>query len=111
MKLENCWIALILSVLLSISNADSEQHGKIAMSKIGFGTAGLKPNTAEVVKFALSKGVRLIDTAQAQEWYDEEGVGVGVSEFQNENGLIERHEIEDLLCCRFHIFEGKVICS
>lgn len=59
------------------------------MQKIGFGTAGLKPHTAEVVKMALDMGVRLIDTAQAQEWYDEAGVGDGVSEYEYDHGLTD----------------------
>jgi len=54
---------------------------------IGLGTAGLRDATSKIVHTALSAGVRLIDTAQASEWYDEEQVGSGIREFlKNNNG-------------------------
>lgn len=86
-----CLLILVLVGVVTSArkrNANKD-HSRINLHKIGFGTAGLKPNTAEVVKLALDRGVRLIDTAQAQEWYDEAGVGVGVSQFQNEHGLVD----------------------
>jgi len=43
--------------------------------RIGFGTAAMGGNTEEIVCLALSFGIRLFDTAQAVEWYDEEGLG------------------------------------
>ena len=46
------------------SSADS-----ISLPMIGFGTAGLRQLTHEIVWKALVLGVRLVDTAQAAEWY------------------------------------------
>lgn len=42
---------------------------------IGLGTAGLQHATKDVVLKSLELGVTLIDSAQAQEWYNEHGVG------------------------------------
>jgi diketogulonate reductase-like aldo/keto reductase len=44
------------------------------LPKLGLGTAGLGSATESVVANALNIGIRLIDTAQAQEWYDEKAV-------------------------------------
>lgn len=45
------------------------------MPLIGFGTAGLTENTAQAVTWALEAGYRLLDSAQAREWYREDLVG------------------------------------
>lgn len=45
------------------------------MPTIGFGTAGLGSRTAQAVAAALRAGYRLIDSAQAREWYREDLVG------------------------------------
>lgn len=45
------------------------------MPLVGFGTAGLSENTAQAVTWALEAGYRLIDSAQAREWYREDLVG------------------------------------
>ena len=43
---------------------------------IGLGTAGLRGETKDIVcKSVKDYGYKLIDTAQAAEWYDERGVG------------------------------------
>lgn len=42
---------------------------------LGMGTAGLRGNTESIVCDGLYRGMRLIDTAQAVEWYDEAAVG------------------------------------
>ncbi|CAM9544671.1 unnamed protein product [Ascophyllum nodosum] len=46
-----------------------------SVPRIGFGTAGLGHATEESVSLALAAGYRQIDTAQAQEWYQEDAVG------------------------------------
>ena len=59
---------------------------------LGLGTAGLRDDTSKIVLTALNAGVRLIDTAQAAEWYDEEQVGQGIREFlQNNDELTLDH--------------------
>lgn len=46
----------------------------VTMPAIGLGTAGLFDATQSIVDAAIDIGVKLIDTAQAQEWYDEAAV-------------------------------------
>jgi len=55
-------------------------HG-FHIPRVGLGTAALGRKTAEVMVDALSSGVRLIDSAQAPEWYSEKGVGDGIVQF------------------------------
>jgi diketogulonate reductase-like aldo/keto reductase len=45
------------------------------MPRVGFGTAGLGERTAVAVGAALAAGYRLLDSAQAREWYREDLVG------------------------------------
>ena len=45
------------------------------MPRVGFGTAGLGERTGEAVRAALAAGYRLLDSAQAREWYREDLVG------------------------------------
>lgn len=51
----------------------------IVMPRIGFGTAALGDQTADIVLNALSAGFRKLDTAQAPEWYREDLVGLALS--------------------------------
>lgn len=44
----------------------------LLMPTIGFGTAGLGSGAAAAVSAALDEGYRLIDSAQAREWYRED---------------------------------------
>lgn len=60
---------------------------------MGLGTAGLRGKTSNATFIALNYGVRLIDTAQAKEWYSEEGVGDGLRSFKIENPLNNEHII------------------
>jgi len=53
------------SLELTLSNG-------LVLPRVGLGTAGRM--TAATVKVALAAGVRLFDTAQAYEWYDEKAV-------------------------------------
>lgn len=55
-------------------------HG-VKMPRVGLGTAALQGLDASVVLEAASSGVRLIDTAQAPEWYSEERVGRGIRDY------------------------------
>lgn len=57
---------------------------EIQMPRIGFGTAGLGRLTKEMTCIALESGVRLIDSAQATEWYNEKSVGMAIKECYNE---------------------------
>lgn len=58
---------------------------RIEMPSIGLGTAGLRGETQSVVVTALNYGVRLLDTAQATEWYDEYSVGQAVTQYEIEH--------------------------
>jgi hypothetical protein len=49
------------------NNTSSAFHST-SLPMIGFGTAGLRQLTHEIVWKALVLGVRLVDTAQAAEW-------------------------------------------
>jgi diketogulonate reductase-like aldo/keto reductase len=57
---------------------------EIQMPRIGFGTAALGQRTKEMTCEAINAGVRLIDSAQATEWYREESVGLALQECHNE---------------------------
>ena len=48
------------------------------MPRVGFGTAGLGDRTALSVGAALAAGYRLLDSAQAREWYREDLVGAAL---------------------------------
>lgn len=71
-------------------------HG-VHMPRIGLGTAAMSGKTVEVVKYAISVGVRLIDTAQAKEWYSEEDVGEGIVQYCQELGEEKCDAIADEL--------------
>lgn len=58
-------------------------HHRVLPS-LGLGTAGLGGKTYDVVYTALVNGVRLIDTAQAKEWYDERVTGEAARAFAAE---------------------------
>ena len=79
----------ILSHFVPFLKAEDENlPAEYLMPSIGLGTAGLREKTADIVRIAVQAfGVRLIDTAQAAEWYSEEGVRDGLLEcFRNFNG-------------------------
>ena len=65
-----------------ISSTIVTTHG-VHMPRIGLGTAGLRSQTDHVVHTALSFGYRMIDSAQAREWYDEARVGMGLRFYLN----------------------------
>ena len=56
------------------------------MPLVGFGTAGLGDMTATATKWALQAGYRLVDTAQAPEWYREDLVGEAIRAFLASGG-------------------------
>lgn len=62
---------------LSLENEEtiSSYQSSKYLPLLGLGTAGLGSRSKEVIIAAMQLGVRLIDTAQAQEWYDENAVG------------------------------------
>lgn len=53
----------------------------VIVPTVGLGTAGLQQGTHAAVLTALQLGVRMIDSAQAKEWYNEVGVGSALAEF------------------------------
>lgn len=82
---------LLMSILSPIINGQTDEkidsisltvsvHG-LRIPRLGLGTAGLGSTTAYVTQTALEAGVRLVDTAQAPEWYSEEKVGDGLRNF------------------------------
>jgi diketogulonate reductase-like aldo/keto reductase len=57
----------------------------VSMPKLGLGTAALGSRTEAIVNYSLHLGVRLIDTAQAKEWYEEKAVARAVESFPNDS--------------------------
>lgn len=49
----------------------------VKLDRVGLGTAGRMKK--ETISLALSLGVRLIDTARAKEWYDEDSAAAGIA--------------------------------
>lgn len=83
--------SLFLTIFSSVTNGETDgksdyisltisAHG-LRIPRLGLGTAGLGSTTAHVTQTALEAGIRLIDTAQAPEWYSEEKVGDGLRKF------------------------------
>ena len=70
-------------------------HG-LHIPRVGLGTAGLPGKTVAVVREALAAGVRLLDSAQAEEWYSEEDVGKGIVEYCAESEG-NRNQLWDLV--------------
>lgn len=52
------------------------------MPTIGYGCAGLGPDTSRTVGLALAAGYRHLDSAQAREWYREDLVGKALKAWQ-----------------------------
>ena len=80
-----CELVLVLAVGLlficsPIAGTDfvSRKDVDVTLPWLGMGTAGIFSETQNLVSFGLETGVRLIDTAQAKEWYDEAAVGKSV---------------------------------
>jgi hypothetical protein len=76
------WVSL-LTVLIPQGFGDSHTlyvSNEIQMPTIGFGTAALGFLTKEMTCAAINAGVRLIDSAQAIEWYRESFVGEALKE-------------------------------
>jgi diketogulonate reductase-like aldo/keto reductase len=67
-------VAVHVPAVISLSRS-------VHLPRLGVGTAGLGARGSAVVYEALSAGVRLIDTAQATEWYSEEEIGRGINDF------------------------------
>lgn len=55
------------------------------MPALGFGTAGLQVDTTRATLMALRSGCKMIDTAQAVEWYDEAAVGEAIKLYKSES--------------------------
>ena len=72
------------------TNGENTEDSMMTMPAIGFGTAGLGLETKESVKKALEVGYRMIDTAQAPEWYREDLVGLALEESKN---VVKRKDV------------------
>ena len=75
-------LLLVAIGILCVSADDAVVNGGIYASRalpsvprVGFGTAAMGQWTVESVCHALRHGFKLIDTAQAPEWYSEELLG------------------------------------
>lgn len=68
-------LVLLLWHAVAANKWKDSNGGNIAIPWIGLGTAGLGGDTYNAVRKSLELGIRLIDTAQAQEWYQESEVG------------------------------------
>ncbi len=77
-----CLCKYLIFVKCAWGLLDSEIGQRVVLPLVGFGTAGLQRRTHEAVLSALNLGVRMIDSAQAKEWYNEIGVGTAVAEFE-----------------------------
>ena len=73
-----------------MTNKAEGESMTMTMPAIGFGTAGLGLETKESVKKALEVGYRMIDTAQAPEWYREDLVGLALEESKN---VVKRKDV------------------
>lgn len=83
------YFSLLFTIYFStIFAKNSEEYLPI----LGLGTAGLGPNEPDVVMNALSLGVRMIDTAQASEWYNERATAEGIQRFLSENPTVLKDE-------------------
>lgn len=71
---------------LFVQGYDKSEGQDVPMPSLGLGTAGLGKSTTSIVLKALDLGVKLIDTAQATEWYNEAAVGDALVEYEKEKG-------------------------
>jgi hypothetical protein len=72
------------------------------LPRLGVGTAGLGGMGASVVQEALQWGVRLVDTAQAPEWYSEAEVGRGIEAFLQDRSAAAEGYGELFLVTKVH---------
>lgn len=78
----------------------------LEMPRVGLGTAGRMP--AKHIEAAFEVGVRLIDTARATEWYDEDAASLAVSNAVARN--ISRSDI--VVVTKLHPLDhGRASCS
>jgi diketogulonate reductase-like aldo/keto reductase len=69
-------------------------RSQYSMPSVGLGTAGLREKTSEIVKSSiLDFGVRLIDTAQATEWYREADIGRALTEVRDSGKLSSKAHV------------------
>eukprot|EP00884_Botryococcus_braunii_P006785 jgi/Botrbrau1/16107/Bobra.7_2s0071.1 len=80
--LENCWKACGGCNWKPLQSVPQKVklNNSIAMPRVGFGTAGLGENTKQATIWALQAGYRMLDSAQAREWYREDLVGEALAE-------------------------------
>lgn len=71
---------LVLICGSSSSSSSNTTLCPVDVPLVGFGTAGLGGRTVSAVSYAITKGFRHIDTAQATEWYSEEACGQSIKE-------------------------------
>ena len=77
---ERCSRAALLGIVVTASGAAALRTlttvSGLSIPAVGLGTAARI--NASTVATAIDLGVKLLDTAQAAEWYDEAGVGTGI---------------------------------
>ena len=88
-------VLLLYAAIVHVEAVDISQtvyvSQEIQMPRIGFGTAALGGRVKAMTCTALKAGIRLIDSAQALEWYRESSVGAAIREcYQDdaENDLV-----------------------
>eukprot|EP01038_Epipyxis_sp_PR26KG_P011351 gene11351-15219_t len=82
-------LSIIISVYIIVLTVPSylfASDDPPLLPKLGLGTAALGAGSIETVVSALKLGVRLLDTAQAKEWYNEANVGRALYEYISSTG-------------------------
>lgn len=89
-------IVFLLRCAYCFSNSLEDTYGfeSVTLSTVGLGTAGLQQRTHEAVFSALQLGVRMIDSAQAPEWYNEVGVGSAIESYVHQSAMNVKEEIQ-----------------
>jgi diketogulonate reductase-like aldo/keto reductase len=82
--LQLCCSMLIVRGLLDDSKTVYVSN-EIQMPRIGFGTAALGSRVKEMTCTAIKAGIKLIDSAQAVEWYREGSVGEAIRECHDDS--------------------------
>jgi len=75
---------LLASLIVSTVLSDFIHQPAASLPWLGLGTAALRGEAENLIFAALEYGLRLIDTAQAKEWYDEQTVGKAVQRFEEQ---------------------------
>jgi diketogulonate reductase-like aldo/keto reductase len=83
----------------------------LRIPRLGLGTAGLGSQTAHITHASLISGMRLIDTAQAPEWYNERGVGEGLQDYLRHDPEVNKESIVVITKVHPRSFEKKKMAA